>query len=265
MLKFFSFKTKDYLNAHLKSRHKKDVEKHNRKRIRPSGSKNYQCGYCGKFFKSLFSYKNHTLIHTNEKPHECETCKKKFRTIAALMTHQRIHDDYRPYQCNVCLKSFKQSSHLKEHKILHLDNAPQFKCTVCQSSFVKRSNLNAHMQIHTTEKPFKCADCTAEFTYMHLLQQHAHKVHNRKISKEYTEPEVIDLVEPDNNSEICDESLELKILYFINTVNDESGTEEILNENENSAAECEILTGNESEELKHSNNEKFDFNKKKYF
>ncbi|TMW44607.1 hypothetical protein DOY81_010310 [Sarcophaga bullata] len=254
-----SFKTKDYLNAHLKSRHEKDVQKGKvSKRIRSNDSKKYQCGYCGKIFKSSFPYKNHILIHTNEKPHECETCKKKFRTIAALITHQRIHDDYRPYQCDVCLKSFKQISHLKEHKFLHLGNAPQYTCSVCQSSFVKKSNLKAHLQVHATEKPFKCAECTAEFTYMHLLQQHANRVHNRKISKEYVESEIIDLVERDNNVEICNESLEPKILYFINT--SESGTEEVFGGNEKSVVECEMQSEKEFEKFYISNDNKFAFN-----
>lgn len=249
------------MNAHLKSRHEKDVQKGKvSKRVRSNDSKKYQCGYCGKIFKSSFPYKNHILIHTNEKPHECETCKKRFRTIAALTTHQRVHDDYRPYQCDVCLKCFKQISHLKEHKFLHLANAPQYTCSVCQSSFVKKSNLKVHMQVHATEKPFKCAECAAEFSYMHLLQQHANRVHNRKISKEYVEPEIIDLVGADNNSEILDESWKPKILYFIDTVPVESGTEEVFGGNKKSAAECEMQSEKEVEKCYTSNNDKFPFN-----
>ncbi|XP_046801412.1 zinc finger protein 502-like [Lucilia cuprina] len=191
-----SFKTRDYLYAHDKAHHSGNsfVSKKN-KRAKAENTNQNQCGQCGKLFKSSFAYKNHLLIHTNEKPYECESCNKKFRTIAALTTHQRIHDDYRPYQCDLCLKSFKQTAHLKEHKLLHSDSAPQHVCTICQASFNKKSNLNAHMRIHTKEKPFKCADCSAEFTYMHLLQRHASKVHNRSAHKVYIINESYEAIE----------------------------------------------------------------------
>lgn len=178
----------NYLYAHNESNHSEKSKKSpSTKRSKNDETKiSKQCGYCGKMFKSLFVYKNHILIHTNEKPYECETCEKKFRTIASLTVHQRIHDDFRPYQCELCLKSFRQMSHLKDHKILHLENVPQHSCSICQTSFTKKSNLKAHMRIHSKEKPFKCADCSAEFSYLHLLQRHAGKVHKRCVYKVYT-------------------------------------------------------------------------------
>lgn len=207
-------------------------------------SKNYetkinkQCGYCGKIFKSLFVYKNHILIHTNEKPYECESCEKKFRTIASLTIHQRIHDDFRPYQCEICLKSFRQISHLKDHKILHLENIPQHSCSICQASFTKKSNLKAHMRIHAKEKPFKCADCSAEFSYLHLLQRHAGKVHKRSVHKVYTintteQYQSIDTIPDDNfdhNDTVIDYIADNNEIYTsfleLETINDDQRLEE---------------------------------------
>ncbi|XP_037816722.1 zinc finger protein 708-like [Lucilia sericata] len=214
-----SFKTRDYLYAHDKAHHSGNsyVLKKNKRTKAESANQN-QCGQCGKLFKSSFAYKNHLLIHTNEKPYECETCNKKFRTIAALTTHQRIHDDYRPYQCDLCLKSFKQTAHLKEHKLLHSDSAPQHVCTICQAPFNKKSNLKAHMRIHSKEKPFKCADCSAEFTYMSLLQRHASKVHNRSAHKVYIINESDETIEA---HDIIKSNSMLESELYIDTVTDD--------------------------------------------
>lgn len=211
-----------------------------KKRSNKNNANKNQCGYCGKLFKSLFAYKNHLLIHTNEKPYKCESCNKDFRTIAALSTHERIHNDYRPYQCDLCLKSFKQMAHLKDHKILHSDNAPQHVCTICQASFLKKSNLKAHTRLHTKEKPFKCADCLAEFSYMHLLQRHASKVHKRSVNKAYTLTETYETLEPDGE-ENKNGTLETEVYHYIDTlaVDDD--------ELDNNIAESEILDVSSSE------------------
>ncbi|XP_065363298.1 zinc finger protein 91-like [Calliphora vicina] len=216
-----SFKTRDYLYAHSKTHHSENsaISK-TYKRTKTENVNKNQCGHCGKLFKSPFAYKNHLLIHTNEKPYECESCNKKFRTIAALTTHQRIHDDYRPYQCELCLKSFKQTAHLKEHKLLHLDNVPQHICSICQAPFAKKGNLKVHMRIHTKEKPFKCADCSAEFSYMHLLQRHASKVHSRSIHKVYTLNDTDESIENDDSAK-SNGAVESELYHYIDTVTDD--------------------------------------------
>lgn len=62
--------------------------------------KEVECQVCGKSFRVLQNYIEHSYIHTNEKPYKCQLCGKKFRHKASYFAHSRkklcecMQDDY---------------------------------------------------------------------------------------------------------------------------------------------------------------------------
>lgn len=62
--------------------------------------KQVECPICGKNFRVLQNYIEHSYIHSNQKPYKCELCGEKFRHKATYFAHSRkkqceyLQDDY---------------------------------------------------------------------------------------------------------------------------------------------------------------------------
>ncbi|XP_047216054.1 zinc finger protein 436-like [Girardinichthys multiradiatus] len=65
-----------------------------------TGSKDFNCGECGKSFNLKRDLKRHTKVHTGDKPFSCDACGKRFACKSYLNTHMRIHTGDKPVSCD---------------------------------------------------------------------------------------------------------------------------------------------------------------------
>ncbi|XP_078425474.1 uncharacterized protein LOC144697355 [Cetorhinus maximus] len=72
--------------------------------------KPWECGDCGKGFKTPSKLEIRRRSHTGERPFTCFVCGKGFRDLYTLRSHKRVHTGERPFTCSVCGKRFTQSS-----------------------------------------------------------------------------------------------------------------------------------------------------------
>lgn len=83
----------------------------------------YACHFrdCKKLFKTKFSLKRHSFVHTLEKKFKCPHCGKDFRLLQYLKEHIFIHTGAKPYICGVggCQESFRQTGKLALHRKTH--------------------------------------------------------------------------------------------------------------------------------------------------
>lgn len=172
--------------------------------------KPYNCGFCGKGFKTQRHLTIHETTHKEEKPWKCALCEKSFMRKEHLTVHERIHTGERPYTCEVCNKSYSQKGDFNRHSSTHLDEKPHrcgfctkkfstrqqqvrherlhtgrkpYSCGMCNKSFPHKSSLTCHLNTHLREKPYKCGFCGKDFSTKQVQIRHE-KIHARE--KPYT-------------------------------------------------------------------------------
>ena len=116
-----------------------------------TGTKFYNCQYCGKSVTRQADLVKHERTHTGEKPHVCEVCDKRFSDPSALYRHRRVHTGEKPYGC-----------------------------TFCEKTFAEQSVLNQHLRTHTGERPFRCETCGKTFAGRSAWWYHVRRTHNQK-------------------------------------------------------------------------------------
>lgn len=92
------------------------------------------------------AWKNHELIHTNEKPFSCEICQKSFRQESSFRRHKLIHADVKPYSCKYCFKKIRHETALKEHERIHTGETP-YSCPICNKTFRQQGALKYHEKV----------------------------------------------------------------------------------------------------------------------
>ena len=53
--------------------------------------KPYQCGHCGKCFKSKTELDRHERTHTGEEPYKCRSCDRTFKSSSYVRKHEKTH------------------------------------------------------------------------------------------------------------------------------------------------------------------------------
>ena len=103
-------------------------------RLEEAENRHLLCSYpgCGRLFKTRFSLRRHTLVHTQEKKYGCEYCGKRFSLLQYMREHTYIHTQECPYVCGVagCQERFRQNGKLSLHRRTH----PEYKLKTYQSS-----------------------------------------------------------------------------------------------------------------------------------
>lgn len=84
-------------------------------------NRKFECPICNRKLYDLSQYKNHQLIHSNEKPHKCTypNCTKAYRIAQKLKQHFRVHTGEKPYKCKLCSYESSHSEYLRRHMRTH--------------------------------------------------------------------------------------------------------------------------------------------------
>ncbi|XP_034939321.1 zinc finger protein 154-like [Chelonus insularis] len=80
------------------------------------GGKPRECDYCGEHFRRLSEIADHVRrFHTFERPHTCAFCSKSFYSLYSLKQHVMIHTGQKPFVCDRCGSKFTQKGNLARH------------------------------------------------------------------------------------------------------------------------------------------------------
>ncbi|XP_050077155.1 zinc finger protein Xfin-like [Anopheles maculipalpis] len=80
--------------------------------------KAYECGYCGKMYRTKESLDIHERSHTGEKPFGCRHagCSKRYAHGSDRMRHERsAHTGEKPHTCPVCKMGFLRKREMRLH------------------------------------------------------------------------------------------------------------------------------------------------------
>ncbi len=98
-------------------------------------AKKFACEYpgCGRLFKTKFSMKRHTFVHSEDKKYICKYCNKRFALPQYMREHMYTHTKDKPYICGVsgCLERFRQAGKLSLHRRTHPEyKLKQYDCQI---------------------------------------------------------------------------------------------------------------------------------------
>lgn len=146
-----SFRSLATLNRHIKKIHiKKKVQKLSKKG-KNKGFETQKCEFCGIFFATRASLKQHLNTHKTDKIFKCDNamCEKSFVAESRLKRHRReVHEGKTEKKCGFCGKKFSRGDILKVHIYTIHEDHRDFKCEYCDKSFKQRSSLNGHCKRH---------------------------------------------------------------------------------------------------------------------
>src|SRR5690348_473171 len=89
----------------------------------------YKCKKCGKSFDNMLTLKSHQRTHNSvAEPGgdtvECNQCGVRMKKMS-YKNHLLLHSDEKPFPCNFCDRRFRRKDHLKIHSRTH-ENASKF-------------------------------------------------------------------------------------------------------------------------------------------
>ena len=126
----------------------------------------------------------------NKTPFVCNTCNKCFSTKGNLHMHRNIHLAEKTFKCTQCLSQFYQKQNVKAHEkkcqnklkqnsmtVDNKENTVLLTCNVCHKYFKTMSDLYLHTKIHLKERPFKCNQCSKQFSQKGNMKKHVKTKH----------------------------------------------------------------------------------------
>ncbi|KAJ2953048.1 hypothetical protein O0L34_g7439 [Tuta absoluta] len=174
-----------------------------------------KCPHCpGKLvLKNILELKDHISKVHPDKKRKCPKCGIAFVLPQEVSRHVRINACQAPHipinaailwNCSQCLFSTDSHAECLFHEVLH--NEPlkelykvmdrdrvvlKYTCPLCPKSFHKAS-LRRHLRQHTSERPFVCTVCDANFTRQSSLDNHMRSKHE---SGSLKMPRILEAVE----------------------------------------------------------------------
>ncbi|KAL5276857.1 hypothetical protein ACFFRR_002208 [Megaselia abdita] len=158
------FDKRHSLLAHLRYKHSN--------KVRPE--RTYICETCGKTFKTSWSLKEHSYLHTGEEtyPYKCDQCSKKFIAQKAFKEHLLRHSGIKNFECSYCGMKKTTARELRTHLNYHTKEK-QWPCPLCPSVFNARGNLKLHNdRVHLGIKNYNCQYCDQSFSKSETLKHH---------------------------------------------------------------------------------------------
>jgi len=153
--------------------------------------KPYRCGNCEESFPSIFTYRQHSVLHLinkkkTEDAYKCESCTNFFKTAMELRLH--TEDAHQIYVCKQCNMSFKKEIHLKNHHTRRHSKCISFK----------RSTAAEHVN-----HPFKCEKHDMVFSDLTTYRLHlkSHFSYSAYKKDEIVELQADDVVEINEDPE----------------------------------------------------------------
>ncbi len=201
-----SFKDKDYLQNHIRTRHQKEE---------------LTCFSCGVYFPSQKALGvhlkevhdrtgNRTLLDVDTdnqavtSGYNCESCGLGFTEFSRLRKHLRTEHKYTPpvtetkrkqssanvgprkkhkLPCRYCGKILTSPTALKHHINRHHENTDLFNCPKCNKIFYRECELNRHVDfVHENRRGSDCDLCGKRFISKYLMERHVRFVHEKKES-----------------------------------------------------------------------------------
>lgn len=97
-------------------------------------------------FLLFIIFKQHLLIHTEERPYSCSGCSASFIRKGDAQRHVRVvHNKVRPFQCDLCSRTFCDKKHLRWH-LQHHDKSCYYFCGQCNRKFIKKDYWESHIR-----------------------------------------------------------------------------------------------------------------------
>lgn len=152
-------------NCHFKSRHKRDLAKHQRKGCSGVTEPHLQCPHCA--------------FRCTQEP-------------SILARHMALkHRDTRPYRpvCDSCGKTFGSSTKLRQHNLRVHHRRPSHFCPQCDfagfaADDVRRHQRRCHANAGAEGLRHPCTFCTAEFSSAVALRNHCRRAHVLQVENE---------------------------------------------------------------------------------
>ncbi|XP_052750855.1 zinc finger protein 28-like [Galleria mellonella] len=175
-----------------------------------------KCPYCKDelFLKNILELKDHIRrVHPHIK-RKCPKCGMSFILSQEVTRHIRnnacqFRNNSPPnssilWNCSQCVFTTDSQAECFFHEVLHSDPVRDIRkvgnkekvyekyiCPICHKTF-KKASLREHLRIHTSERPFVCATCGANFTRLTSLVNHNKSQHKiDTTSNEITKPEKV--------------------------------------------------------------------------
>lgn len=96
-----------------------DSTANNRTDSNEDSAKRFKCNVCAYSTNHSGHFKQHYLIHSDERPYKCEICERGFTVRRNLQRHMLIHTGEKPYMCEFCHIRFRQLGQYKLHMSKH--------------------------------------------------------------------------------------------------------------------------------------------------
>lgn len=135
----------------------------------------FLCNVCGYKAKTITRLNHHLRIHAGIKPFSCSICEKRFTTDHSRREHETRHLGTRTFACDICGKKYVSKAEVRMHKAMHV--IKRQKCYFCLKEFCRPQLLKMHMKKHTDADRFPCTQCGAKFHLNRLLTRHTIDVH----------------------------------------------------------------------------------------
>lgn len=176
---YVRFKSRQELNSHIQSRHRKSTSKKMSNFHRP-----FNCNFCAMSFVYENKLKKHLLLHpeANEKGdlptgmYSCNLCSQEFAR-ATIRDQHMLRSHVNAFLCTHCDPevSFASPTDLRAHEA----EVHTFKCDQCSRTLRTEELYKQHLHEHKMEL-HDCRFCGKGFQTMELLDEHRKKVHQRQ-------------------------------------------------------------------------------------